>query len=197
MSQLLAEDRGRLQILWSLDKFEDVNDRISRKLQAGAKLSEMRRDYSREFIEHLEMGPNLELNAGITVLLNLLTGAGGQTAFNAANARVGVGDSSTAAAAAQTGLQAGTNHFWQGMDGTYPQVSAQTVTFRATIASGNGNQSWQEFINDNYAGTGGTSYTTSAPTYSSTLVALNRLVSNQGTKSSGQTWILSSSITQS
>lgn len=47
---------------------------------------------------------NLLLTAGVTAMLNLLTGAGG-TAFNNANTYIGIGDSSTAASAGQTDLQ--------------------------------------------------------------------------------------------
>ena len=193
MSLIAAGEKPHLSARWSLDKFEDKSGEVAAFLQSGGSIEDAVARFGNH--EWIDMGENLMLNAGITVLLNLLVGAGGQTNFSATNARVGVGTSSTAAVATQTGIQAGA--FYQGMDGTYPQVSSQTVTFRATIASGNGNQSWQEFIIDNYAATGGTSYTTSSPTYSSTLVALNRLVSNQGTKTSGQTWILTISVTES
>ncbi|HQP30147.1 MAG TPA: hypothetical protein PLB81_02390, partial [Deltaproteobacteria bacterium] len=117
---------------------------------------------------------NLLLNEGIGALLDLLCGLGSPTAFSNANARIGVGDSSTAAAATQTGLQATTNKVYKGMEATYPSRSNQTVTFRAVFGSAEANFSWNEFTVVNGA--------------NDDAVNLNRLVSAQGTKASGQTW---------
>lgn len=122
---------------------------------------------------------NLLLNEGITRLLNLLIGTT-TNPFNNANARLGVGDSSTAEAASQTDLQAATNKLYKAMDATFPSVSAQTVTFRSTFGSADANYAWNEFSADN----GGTA-----------LENLNRKVSAQGTKASGQTWTLTLTIT--
>jgi hypothetical protein len=118
---------------------------------------------------------NLLLNEGITEALSLITGLTA-TPYSAANARIGVGDSNTAAAATQTGLQAATNKLWKGMEATYPQVAAQTATFRAVFGSAEANYAWQEFTITNAADDSGEN--------------LNRLVSNQGTKASGQTWTI-------
>ena len=126
-----------------------------------------------------EFGPNLLLNAGITVLLNLLGGITA-TAYSNANAYIGVGDSSTAEAAAQTGLQAATNKTYKAMAATYPQVSGQTITFQSVFGGSDANYAWQEFIVANSSG--GTT-------------ALNRKVSAQGNKTSGQTWTVSLAIT--
>ena len=73
--------------------------------------------------EVLVVDGNLLLNAGITRLLNLLVGAGGQ-AFGATHCRVAVGDSSTAASASQTDLQAATNKYYKLVDSV--TVSGQT-----------------------------------------------------------------------
>jgi len=127
-----------------------------------------------------KMRNNLLLNDGITLLLNLLIGAGG-TAYNNANTYIGVGDSTTAAAATQTGLQAATNKAWAAMDATYPQVSNQTVTFRATFGSAVGNFSWREFTIVNASSDSGTN--------------LNRKVENHGTKASGDSWVISATVT--
>lgn len=80
---------------------------------------------------------NAYTNAGGVALLNLIIGAGG-TAFNAANAYIGVGDSTTANAAAQTDLQAATNKVRTGMDATFPSLSGQVMTWQATLGSGVG-----------------------------------------------------------
>lgn len=127
---------------------------------------------------------NLLLNAGITRLCNLLVGAGG-TAFNNGNSRIGVGDSSTAASASQTDLQASTNKYWQVMDATYPQVSGQTITWKATFGTSDANFAWNEWGIDNGT-TAGTTVT--AP-------MLNRKVASLGTKASGSTWVLTVTIT--
>lgn len=127
-----------------------------------------------------EFDGNLLLNEGITALLNLLIGAA-ETAFSNANSYLGVGDSSTAAAATQTGLQASTNKLYKAMEATYPQIASQTVTFRAVFGSSDANFDWNEF--------------TVASGNSDAADNLNRKVSAQGTKASGQTWTLDLSIT--
>lgn len=122
---------------------------------------------------------NLLLNEGIALLLDLLIGAGG-TAYSNANAYLGVGESTTAAAASQTALQ-GASKTFKAMASTYPQRASQTVTFRSVFASADANNAWQEFtvVNAN----------------SDTGVNLNRKVDNQGTKVVGQTWTLDLAIT--
>lgn len=123
---------------------------------------------------------NLLLNEGITALLNLLTG-GAETAFSNANSHLGVGDSNTAAAAGQTGLQASTNKLYKAVEATYPQIASQTVTWRAIFGSTDANFAWEEF--------------TVASGNSDAADNLNRKVSAQGTKTAGQTWTLDLAIT--
>lgn len=124
---------------------------------------------------------NICVNAGIQLMLDLLIGAGG-TVYSNANAYLGVGDSSTSESASQTDLQASTNKFRKAMSATYPSRSSQTLTFRSAFASGDANYAWNEFavFNASSAGT-----------------MLNRKVSSQGTKASGQTWTLDLAITWS
>jgi len=125
---------------------------------------------------------NILVNAGINALLTLLAGGGG-TAFNNANAYLGVGDSTTAAGAAQTDLQAATNKLRKGMNATYPTYgTAQKITFQADFTSSEANFAWQEFAVFNAAAAG---------------TMLNRKVEDQGTKTSGQTWKLQLEITLS
>jgi hypothetical protein len=122
---------------------------------------------------------NVLLNEGIALMLSLLTGGAG-TSYSNANAYLGVGESTTAAAASQTGLQ-GSSKTFKGMESSYPSISGQTVTFRAVFGSADANNAWQEFtvVNSN----------------SDTGVNLNRRVLDQGTKASGQTWTLDLAIT--
>lgn len=132
--------------------------------------------------EKREVHGNLLLNEGIAELLDLLIGAGG-TAFNNANSYLGVGDSTTAESAAHTDLQAASNKTYKAMSATYPSRSGQSVTWRAVFGSADANYAWQEFtVSNASSGTGKN---------------LNRKVSNQGTKASGQTWTLDLTITLS
>jgi hypothetical protein len=125
---------------------------------------------------------NLLLNEGITALQNLLTGAA-ETAFNNANSYLGVGDDNTAENATQTGLLAATNKLYKAMEATYPQISAQTTTWRSVFGSSDANWAWNEF--------------TVANGNSDAADNLNRKVSAQGTKAAGQTWTLDLQITWS
>lgn len=134
--------------------------------------------------EHFEKNiieGNLLLNEGITEFLNLLTG-GSATAFSNANARLGVGNSTTAAAATQTALQAVTNKLYKTMEAGYPAVTNQSIAFRSIFGSAEANFAWEEFSVMNGADEG-------------TAKNLNRKVSAQGTKASGQTWQLDLTIT--
>ena len=130
--------------------------------------------------EVIESEPNLLLTAGITLLWNLLTGAGG-TAFNGSNARIAVGDNNAVATAGQTDLQAVTNKIRQVVDST-PIVSTNTATFVATFATGSGNFAggWQEM---------GVANTASGATL------LNRLVQNFGVKTSAVAWVATMVLT--
>lgn len=126
-----------------------------------------------------EFEGNLLLNEGITELLKLLIGTTA-TAFNNTNAYIGVGNGTTAAAAGQTGL-VGTNKAYKPMDATFPQVSGQTVTFRATFGPDDGNYDWREF--------------TVANGNSDSAKNLNRAVENHGSKAQGDTWIVQLEVT--
>jgi len=114
------------------------------------------------------------------------TTTGGQalTFFNNANAAIGVGNSSTAAAATQTDLQGttfGTDKFRQAMDATFPTHTDGTasgnasISFKSTFGSGTANIVWAEWgvFNSATAATGR---------------MLNRKVDANGTKASGSVW---------
>ena len=126
-----------------------------------------------------EFNGNVMLNEGITALLNLLTGAA-ETAYSNANAYLGVGESTTAAAASQTGLQ-GSTKTYKAMASGYPSISGQTVTFRSVFGADDANNAWQEFTVVNASTDAGDN--------------LNRKVDNQGTKASGQSWTLDLAMT--
>lgn len=125
-----------------------------------------------------EFDGNLLLSEGLTELLTLLTGGGG-TAFNNANAQIGVGNSSASTATSQTDLQGGSTA-WADMEATYPTVSGRTVTFKSSFGSAEANFAWEEFSVRNGA---------------SADKNLNRRVTGKGTKSSGETWDVTLTIT--
>jgi len=117
---------------------------------------------------------NVFLNSGINEIWKLVCGNAG-TAFTNVLTTIGVGDSTTAEDPAQTDLQAVTNKTYKGMEATYPTSGTlQKATFQSSFGSDDANYSWQEFVIKN----------------SSSSICLNRKVSNQGTKVSGQTWVL-------
>jgi hypothetical protein len=117
--------------------------------------------------------------AGITHLAQAFLGEG-VTAFNAANARVGVGDSNTAFDPAHTDLQASTNKLRKAMEATYPTRSGLACDFRILCATGEANFAWNEWGVFN-AGASGTMAT--------------RKVESLGTKTSAQSWQLTVTIT--
>lgn len=161
-----------------------VTEKVTRKVKWTIRKYATDEDFRRGVLMEapVEIDGNLLLNEGITALQNLLTGAV-ETDFGNANAYLGVGDSSTAAAATQTGLQAATNKLYKAMDATYPSISGQVTTWRATFGSADANWAWNEFTVANGASGASTN--------------LNRKVSAQGTKASGQTWQLDLQITWS
>jgi hypothetical protein len=108
-------------------------------------------------------------DVGRRLMLDLLIGAGGTT-YAQANAYLGVGTSSTAFSASQTGLQAG--EVREACDTV--SRSTDTITAVAAFETGDANQVWAEvgFFNASAAGT-----------------MLSRVVSALGTKASG-VWTL-------
>lgn len=97
------------------------------------------------------------------------------TAWNNANAYLGVGDSTTAFVNTQTDLQAATNKTRVAMMATYPSRSANAITFQSSFGSAVANYAWQEVACFN-ASTAG--------------IMLFRFVQSLGTKASGSTWQL-------
>lgn len=132
---------------------------------------------------------NLLTTAGLNRITSLIIAGGGQGATNTAT-RLGVGNSSTAAAVGQTDLQASagsSNRWFQVMDATYPQQSNGVLTFKSTFATGDGNFAWAEWCVDI-----GTPTVTSGNTVNANM--LNRAVQSLGTKVSGS-WVLTATIT--
>ena len=167
---------------WTIDKFEDMDGRIARLTQAGKPIALVKNSFPERFIRRDRFLGNLLLNGGINVAWGLICGAGG-TAFDNSHAYIGVGDSSTAANATQTGIQASTNRLNKAMDASYPlAASSQQEVWRSTFGSSDTNFAWNEIVVSNV---------------NDFTHGLNRLVSSMGTKASGATWVATLTITLS
>lgn len=117
---------------------------------------------------------NVALNEGINAIWTLVCG-GSETVYDNTNARVGVGDGTSAEDSSQTGLQ-GVNQAFKQMNATYPQYgSNQKAVFQGTFNDGEAEFAWEEFTVDNGA------------TPNKNLV---RKVTSVGTKPSGEIWRL-------
>lgn len=144
--------------------------------------------------EVIDREGNLLMYGGASCLWQCLLGNGTATAgqvltyFNNAQSAIGVGDSSTAAAATQTDLQAASNKLKKAMDSTYPQHTdattsgAASVVFRSTFATGDANWAWQEWVVGN-------------STTAATGRILNRKVESLGTKTSAASWQFTVTLT--
>lgn len=126
---------------------------------------------------------NLVMYGGVSIIWQALIGAA-PTYFNNANAAIGVGDSTTAALATHTDLQATTNKLRKAMDATYPQQTDGTgsatnaqIVFRSTFGSAEANYAWNEWGVFNSATLGAGRM-------------LNRKQESLGTKVTNSTWQL-------
>ena len=127
-----------------------------------------------------EIEGNLLLNEGINALWSILCETTPtETRYTAANARIGVGNGSAAAAAADTGLTGASTAF-KAMESGFPTFgSSQKATFKSSFGDTDANFAWNEWTIDNGA----------TPNKN-----LNRKVESLGTKSTG-TWTLAVSVT--
>ena len=132
--------------------------------------------------EVIEIEDNCLLNTGIDEVWDLVTGvvSGATHIYDNAAATIGVGDSTTAADATQTDLQAATNKTYKAMEAGYPTSTTQKATFKSSFGSADANYAWNEWV---------VKQSTSA-------ICLNRKVESLGTKSTG-TWTLEVDITLS
>lgn len=120
------------------------------------------------------------VNLARDMIAGALINDGAYTAFNNANAALGVGDSATAFDAAHTDLQASPNKLRKAMDATYPQRTANAVAFRSTFATTDANWAWAEW---------GVFNATSGSQM------LQRKVEALGTKTSAASWQLTVTLT--
>ena len=164
----ITKDKITWKAVWKLEKYH-----------GDLPLEENR--YGIKPYEVIEGKGNLLLNEGINELFTILCGVSG-TKYDNTNARIGVGNSNSAANATQTALQGGSTAF-VGMDASYPTFgTAQKAVFRATFDGSTGNFAWEEWTIDNGA---------------AAVKNLNRKVTNLGTKASGTTWIFTVEVSLS
>lgn len=112
-------------------------------------------------------------NTGKEIIAKALMGDA-ITAFDHANAYLGVGDSDTAFNATQTDLQ-GTNKKRVGMETSYPTRSTNAITWKSSFGADDGNWNWKENAVFNAASAG---------------EMLARDVEDLGTKAQGAVWVL-------
>ena len=124
---------------------------------------------------------NLLLVTGINEIWNLVAGASANV-FNEANSLIGVGSTDTAAVDSQTDLLAASDKTYKAMSSGYPTVGTnEKIVFRAVFGEADANYNWREFVIKHDVSD----------------ICLNRLVSNQGTKASGQVWTVTLEISLS
>ena len=116
--------------------------------------------------------------AGVTYMAQAAFGTN-PTPFNATNARIGVGDATTAFSAAHTDLQAASNKVRQIVDSA-PTGGSNVLTLVATFGTATANFAWQEWGVFNAASAG---------------TMLSRKVESLGTKPGTQTWQFTVTLT--
>jgi hypothetical protein len=169
-----AHDHVQWRTHWKLEKREGDGATYPGGVEA------FRRDV--EPFETLEWDGNALVTIGGESIWDLVIGLATYTAFDAANAYLGVGDSAAAENVAQTDLLAGVNKLRKGMNGTYPQYTGMVVTFQSDFTAAEATWTWAEVGTFNAAAAG---------------QMLNRKVQALGVKGAGATWTLTETITLS
>jgi len=182
--QTITKDSLKWRAKWSIQKFHAA-DILRQGLDPESAFVDEILAAGVSAYEVLDRLENLLMFGGASNLWQCLigngTGTAGQTLtfFNNANAYIGVGDSTTAAVATQTDLQAAVNKLRKAMDATYPQHTDgvtdanNDIVFKSTFGTGDANFAWQEWGVFN-GSSGGR--------------MLNRKVESLGTKTSASVW---------
>ena len=187
---MLQTDTGVGTTLWRVDRWDE--DQVAalalvlHREPTGAELAHAFEPYSTTSV----VG-NLITTAGWTRLCNLLTNQSATQALTSTAVRIGVGNSNTAEAYADTDLGAAagsTNRWFQPVSGN-GSLGTRTLAFAASFASADGNFAWAEF---------GIDVGTPTVTASNTVNALlfnHKAGIAQGTKASGQVWTATATLT--
>lgn len=173
----------KLKTKWQLIKWIDPTGLIGKLMQMGLPTPialELFKDHIKSITS---WKGNIALNEGLQLALEIISGIDTTSnKWDFTNGKLGVGDSAVGEEATQTGLQ-GASKTYHAIDASYPQRSNQTLEYRGTYASAEGNHSWQEFTITNDTDDTG--------------INLNRKTADKGTKTEGESWTLSLKITGS
>ena len=174
--------------LWRVDRWDADQTHWAMQRTGGFQPSD--RDFTalgiRPYATTEHLG-NAVLQAGWARVLANLTSVPASTAiFDATHTRIGVGDGSTAVNAVSNTDLSGSSKWFQLVSGapTIGGTIPKTCAWSATFGTSDGNFTWSEFGIDNGTASGNT---VSAP-------LLNRALSAQGAKVSGQTWTVTATL---
>jgi hypothetical protein len=140
---------------------------------------------------------NRILLGGWAAMLGGIAGTTITNKFSTTFGRIGAGTSTAAASATQTSLQgdtgSGSTTSYYQVCGTAPVIvtasTPATMTFTASFGGSVANFAWNEFATDNWNASGVT-----AQGLGANEVVINRGVSSQGSKATGQTWVATETI---
>lgn len=116
---------------------------------------------------------------GVIAAASLFCGDGLIAAFNQANTRIGIGDSSTAFAVSQTDLQAVTNKLRKALDSA-PVRSNNSIDYTSTFALSDAVYAWNEVSLNNSA--------------SGDHMATRRVLTGFGSKPSNEQWTITLTV---
>jgi hypothetical protein len=174
---------------WDAEQTEWARQRLELHPLRALTAADFRRANVKSYHTTVHENANLVVQAGWVALLGGVAGTTMSPKFGAANARIGVGTSATAAAFSNTTLggdtgAASTTSFFKLCSGA-PTISTGsapcTLVFAAAFGTAQANFAWAEFGTD-----AGTADSVSNATTGGTF--FNHGISAQGTKASGQTW---------
>lgn len=187
----MGADTLKWKIDWRIRRYsEDDVARLAARIGREPGAGDFAEADLRPYDESLVPG-NLVTTAGLGRITALIIGAGGQAASNTA-ARIGVGNGTTAAAVGDTDLAAGAgtgNRYFRPMDAGFPTQTAGAMTFQSTFGTGDGNFAWNEFGIDVGAPP------VAAGSTVNPLLLNHKSSIAQGTKSAGQSWVATATIT--
>lgn len=185
-----AQETGGHRTFLKVEKYDE--DQTAWAQRKSGLLEPQAADFAALGIQPYDVGEdegNLITDAGWNLIMKNLAGTAG-TLFSATVGRIGVGNGTTAVAYTDTDLSAltGSGNRQFKLIANAPSVGSSHssgLVFTATFGTSQANFHWQEFGTDQGTGDGTTV----------TAVLLNHGLSDQGTKSSGQTWVATETIT--
>jgi hypothetical protein len=126
---------------------------------------------------------NLIVTDGANFVWQAVCGTGGLQSFNSSNSYLGVGNSISSAQNTDTDLL-GTMKLYKAMEPGFPTFGTlRKATWKSVFGALDANFPWEEFCVTNYSHLAGSG------------ILLNRKVTTKGTKTEGETWELTLTIT--